>query len=163
MRYLLSILLLLFINNASAQTIELTTHQLPIRNGRIYEAPLNKGYCSRIQQDGILIIGSNDSCFTTTAGSVVAIVDLGDSCGAILIKDKDSKLHAYANLSQLNLIKGSLVNKGDYLGKVLQNDDNELELTYIITNSKGKHLKRKEMFTFLQSVNRALPCLQQAL
>jgi hypothetical protein len=158
MRCLLFTLLLISTLNAAAQRVELITTQLPIRNGFIYFLSASTAYCMRSSYNGVAIVGSSDSCFATTDGMVVSVVDLGDGNWVTIIKDKSRQLHAYANLSQPILKTNTVVKKGDYLGSVLNDDSNTRELLYIISDEKGRYIPRKETLEFLHLINRNGNC-----
>lgn len=135
----------------STQEIELSLARLPLRNGYIYRSMNRTAYCLRMQEDEVFIQSKKDSCFATTTGVVVNVFDLGDEF-ATLVKSPGKKFYAYAGFSKVFVQKGDSIQRASFMGLLLLKES-EYELTYIVSDKKGRTLSRQKLLQYLKELN----------
>jgi hypothetical protein len=107
----------------------------PVRQGIIYQNKCSSFFCC--DPSGITISTFQDSVFHFQEGIVAGTFEVGD-CFALVIKNSKGDFFTYSNLRFLNVKKGDIVNKGDYVGQIVINESGEAnELDMLIYKNTG--------------------------
>jgi hypothetical protein len=137
MRVLLLSLCIAAAANVYSQQAKTNTIQLPLRQGVVTGKSAH----------GVSITSSNDSCFASEDGIISSIADLGDN-RTIIIKTSSGTFATYSNLYSASLTRGTVVEKGTFIGRV-KKDMNDFKLAFILLNNKGELLTEQSHLDYL--------------
>ena len=140
-------------HHLNAKRVDLgVTQNFPMRNGKVWYTDL-KCFSGCTSSGSVEIESTNDSVFSSCAGKVNAIFDLGDyKC--IVVKVDASTFYSIIQLSSVVVKNEQFITKGTFIGKSKQDEEKRLySIMYMVLDSSARYFSEEKIWELLKLTN----------
>jgi hypothetical protein len=148
-RVILLVIVLFSLQIVAGQKIldSISVHEFPVREGIIFIYDETSFHCS--QMPAVSIYSQFDSVFHFENGKVMGVFNLGD-CYAVVIQNDKGEYITYSNFKAISIRKGESIKRGDFVGTLLQDEDDQKNSLDIIISKEIKYLPQKKLLEYIQ-------------
>jgi|GEM_PF-2076338 len=121
----------------------------PVREGVIYQYEPRSVYASFNSMPIMNVMSRYDSVFHFEEGTISEIRQI-DDVYAVFLENKKKDIVVYSNLKSVNVKKGDKVKRGQCLGVLDKDYDNELNQVDLLIFQKGKEIPYKKIMDYMR-------------